>query len=374
MTNVIWRAVFGGFAILATLTSCSPSQPIFHPTDNPARLSEWNLFDISGGSFAPVPAAMVFSPANPLFTDYAQKLRTLWLPAGTSAQWQDGEIIYPVGSILTKTFYYPVDSNGEAVKSEIINLSSIDLNEHRLVETRLLVRRAEGWDAFPYIWNDEQTEAFLRVAGGSAQINLKSDSGEQRFNYFVPNENQCEGCHVTAHPNGELQPLAATWQQLQTPLANAASATTATQIEEMQARGWLNNAPAATPTIAWTDTSATLNDRAIAYLKVHCGHCHNPQGAADTSALILDGSSTMPVNIGVCKEPVAAGGGAGDRLYAIVPGAPEQSIFIYRMESTAPDEMMPELGRSLVHSEGVELIRQWIAGTPGRCQPFTTDQ
>jgi len=373
MTNIIWRAVFGGFTLLATLSSCSPSQPKYHPTENPARLSEWNLFDNSGESFAPVPAAMVFSPANSLFTDYAQKLRTLWLPAGTSAQWQDGEINYPVGSILTKTFYYPVDSNGVAIKSEMINLSSIGLNEHRLVETRLLVRREHGWDAFPYIWNDEQTEAFLRVAGGSAQINLKSELGEQRFNYFVPNENQCAGCHVTEHPNGELQPLAATWQQLQTPLANSANATTTTQIEEMQVRGWLNNAPAVTPTIAWTDTSASLVDRATAYLKVHCGHCHNPQGAADTSGLILDGSSTMPVNIGVCKEPVAAGGGAGDRLYAIVPGAPEQSIFIYRMESTALDEMMPELGRSLVHREGVELIRQWIAGTPGSCQSLTTD-
>lgn len=366
--------MLGVLTILAILSSCSPPQPEYHPTDNPARLSAWKLFDTSGESFAPVPAAMVFSPANPLFTDYAQKLRTLWLPAGTSAEWQDGEIVYPVGSILTKTFYYPVAANGAAIKREMINLREIELRNHRLVETRLLVRREHGWYAFPYIWNDEQTEAFLRVAGGSARINLKSELGEQSFNYFVPNENQCAGCHVTEHPDGQLQPLAATWQQLQPPSADAAGAAEATQIKEMQARGWLDNAPAASSVVAWTDTSANLNDRATAYLKVHCGHCHNPQGAADTSALILDGSSTLPVNIGVCKEPVAAGGGAGDRLYAIVPSAPEQSIFIYRMQSTEPDEMMPELGRSLVHEEGVELIGQWIAASPGSCQSLTTDQ
>lgn len=374
MTNVIWRAVIGGVAILAALTHCSPPQPIFHLTENPGRLSEWNLFDNSGDSFTPVPAAMVFSPINPLFTDYAQKLRTMWLPAGSFAKWQDGEINYPVGTILSKTFYYPVDTNDVALQTGQLNQSSIDLQTHRLLETRLLVRREHGWDAFPYIWNDEQTEAFLRVAGGSAQIDLKSELGEQRFNYFVPNENQCAGCHVTAHPDGDLQPLAATWQQLQPPIATAGSTAAATQIEDMTSRGWLHDTPAVTPTTSWTDASASLNDRATAYLKVHCGHCHNPMGAADTSALILDGSPTAPVNIGVCKEPVAAGGGAGDRLHAIAPGAPEQSIFLYRMESTAPDEMMPELGRSLVHAEGVELIRQWIAEMPGSCQTGATVQ
>jgi hypothetical protein len=40
---------------------------------------------------------------------------------------------------------------------------------------------------------------------------------------------------------------------------------------------------------------------------------------------------------------------------------------IYRMNSLAPDEMMPELGRSLVHHEGLELIRHWIATMPGGC-------
>jgi hypothetical protein len=29
--------------------------------------------------------------------------------------------------------------------------------------------------------------------------------------------------------------------------------------------------------------------------------------------------------------------------------------------------MMPELGRSLVHAEGLALIRAWIAEMPGQC-------
>jgi hypothetical protein len=29
--------------------------------------------------------------------------------------------------------------------------------------------------------------------------------------------------------------------------------------------------------------------------------------------------------------------------------------------------MMPELGRSLVHEEGVALLREWIGTLPGSC-------
>ena len=71
--------------------------------------------------------------------------------------------------------------------------------------------------------------------------------------------------------------------------------------------------------------------------------------------------------MGVCKPPVAAGGGAGDLQYGIVPGDPDNSILHYRVASTKPDEMMPELGRSLVHEEGVALLREWIGTLPGSC-------
>ena len=69
----------------------------------------------------------------------------------------------------------------------------------------------------------------------------------------------------------------------------------------------------------------------------------------------------------VCKLPIAAGTGTGDRKYGIVPGEPAESIFTYRMKSTLPSEMMPELGRSLSHAEGVALIEQWIAEMDGSC-------
>jgi len=71
--------------------------------------------------------------------------------------------------------------------------------------------------------------------------------------------------------------------------------------------------------------------------------------------------------MGVCKPPVAAGQGTGNRRFGIVPGRPEESILLYRMESTDPGAMMPELGRGLAHEEGNALVRRWISALPGDC-------
>jgi hypothetical protein len=47
-------------------------------------------------------------------------------------------------------------------------------------------------------------------------------------------------------------------------------------------------------------------------------------------------------------------------MFSVVPGNPDASILVYRMESKDPGVMMPELGRSLIHKEGLALVRQWI--------------
>ncbi|MCY1309326.1 hypothetical protein D9M70_594130 [compost metagenome] len=64
---------------------------------------------------------------------------------------------------------------------------------------------------------------------------------------------------------------------------------------------------------------------------------------------------------------MAAGKGSGDRLVDIHPGQPDASVLIYRVQSTDPSVMMPELGRSTAHREGLELLTRWIAGLPGGC-------
>ena len=365
-------AAFSAWSLL--LVACSESPPVFHDIERPLRLSDWQLFTVDANELVPSESSVVYQPNNPLFTDYAHKLRTLWIPQSLQAEIVDDEINYPVGSVLSKTFFYPRTSSTTSTTSTTSTLltkvadsrlQKINLDENQLIETRLLVRKNDGWDAFPYVWNDEQTEAFLRVAGASKQISLLDQDSTQTtdFTYFVPNENQCAGCHTTVHPDGDMHPLGALFSQLNVDVSDGS----ASPLEKMIQRGWLNDEQVFPRSESWQDLSASLDDRALAYLNMQCGHCHNPKGAADTSGLILDSSQTLAINRGVCKPPVAAGGGAGDLRYAIVPGQPEESILLYRMRSDKPDEMMPELGRSLIHSEGVDLISRWIAEMSGAC-------
>ena len=71
-------------------------------------------------------------------------------------------------------------------------------------------------------------------------------------------------------------------------------------------------------------------------------------------------SQTDSSLFGVYKSPSAAGRGTGGHRYDVVPGKPDESIMLHRIKSTEPDVAMPELGRSIVHAEGVALVRKWI--------------
>ena len=117
----------------------------------------------------------------------------------------------------------------------------------------------------------------------------------------------------------------------------------------------------------WTDESLTIDARARSYLDTNCAHCHNPVGPADTSGLDLTMDAAPGPALGICKLPIAAGSGTGGRTFSIVPGEPDASILLYRLETTKPGAMMPELGRSIQHEEGAALIRQWIAAMDGTC-------
>ncbi len=137
------------------------------------------------------------------------------------------------------------------------------------------------------------------------------------------------------------------------------------QLEHWSQNGMLVGLPDMSdiPRLAvWNDeSSGTVNERARAYLEVNCAHCHNPVGPARNSGLHLNIEANDPYRLGVFKTPVAAGKGTGGHLYGIVPGKPDESIMEYRMRTTKAGEVMPEFGKSLVHVEGLALLRQWIA-------------
>jgi uncharacterized repeat protein (TIGR03806 family) len=306
-----------------------------------------------------------------LFSDYAGKFRTVWMPQGLQASYKkEGSFEFPVGTIVSKTFFYVRDgaqlSRGDIYFSRT-KAPELDLAKVQLIETRLMVRRAAGWAVFPYVWNDAQTEATLQRSGDIRDIVLTQPRGKPlSFTYAVPNVNQCAGCHATNHTTKELQPIGLQATHINHPAFDDVQKS---QLQKLAMAGLMTDVPATMPTtVRWTDTSLSLDARARNYLDINCAHCHNEKGPADTSALWLNASVQDSARWGVCKSPVAAGQGTGGRMFGIVPGKPDESILLYRLETTDPGKMMPELGRSVAHAEGVALIRQWISEMSGACK------
>jgi hypothetical protein len=110
----------------------------------------------------------------------------------------------------------------------------------------------------------------------------------------------------------------------------------------------------------WEDKDAELTNRARGYLDVNCAHCHSPKGSADNSGLFLEYSRPLGYAVGKCKPPVAAGAGSGDLRYIIVPGKAQDSILSFRVHSNKIDVRMPEIGRTVIHTEGAKLVEDWI--------------
>jgi uncharacterized repeat protein (TIGR03806 family) len=319
----------------------------------PKKLSEWRLFVGSLASLKPNAGVVPYDINTPLFSDYAPKYRFVWMPAGTAATYSPTDAFeFPPGTILAKTFAFPDADRG---------------GRQRIIETRLLVHARSGWVGLPYVWNADQTEAALDVAPDPVVVHWRQPSGAATMiDYIIPNTNQCKGCHDQSKIMTPIGPKA---RNLNKDFDYADGREN--QLAHWTKVGYLKGAPApdrAPKLSVWDDpSSGTLDQRARAYLEVNCGHCHNPQGPANTTGLYFPGAQTDPLRLGVCKVPVSAGQGSGDLLFDIVQGKPAESILVHRMESTTPKIMMPELGRTMVHKEGVALIWEWIASMHGHC-------
>ncbi len=149
---------------------------------------------------------------TPLFTDYAHKLRTVWLPPGTQAGYHGEEVFdFPVGTLLSKTFYYPVDASGQPALNDDYSTDfaadGLDLNTVRLIETRLLIRQPDRWDALAYVWDDAQREARLEIAGEILRFEAHDGASVRNLTYIVPTRDECRSCHVTDHTSGVLEPI-----------------------------------------------------------------------------------------------------------------------------------------------------------------------
>ena len=311
----------------------------------PKLLSEYGFFQNTKDQIT-VPGVLPYELITSLFSDYADKHRFVYVPEGMIAAYQKNSVFsFPIGSVLIKTFSYEPVNN--------------QTSGRHLIETRLLIRKDTGWDALTYVWDEAGQEASLALAGKTVRANYILKEGSQLdIRYRVPNKNQCKECHLE---NENIVPIGPKPRNLNRDYNYFEG--TMNQLEKWMEVKFLESYPEKINSVVdFMDTSKPINERARAYLDINCGHCHSPDGSASNSGLYLHLLENREKQLGVFKGPVATGRGSGGLDYSIVPGHPDESILLYRMISDAPDIMMPESGRSVMHTEAVDLIYQWIEG------------
>jgi len=311
----------------------------------PKKLSDFAFFkDIHAQ--IPADGVVPYELISSLFSDYSYKQRWVYIPESKKASFRKDEVFdFPVGSALIKTFYYPIDER---------NLSL----GKKLMETRLLLRKQNGWEAVSYAWNEDQDEAIIKKAGKTILTDWIDFKGKSRsVRYRVPNKNQCKECHAKNDAVMPIGPKARNLNKIYDYHDESIN-----QLTKWMKLEYIDNIQIDLNTpVDWKDDTYSLDERVRSYLDINCGHCHISSGGANSTGLYLNLTETRPTHLGINKKPVATGRGSGGYEFSISPGKAEESILLHRMISTDPGVMMPESGRSLTHSEAIEMIKEWIA-------------
>jgi uncharacterized repeat protein (TIGR03806 family) len=352
--------------ILSTVIySCSDSEDSEYVPLNPidvditqvpfAKLSDYHFFEGAIKNLIPASNVIPYEPASSLFTDYASKKRFIWMPAGVKANYvADNKILeFPLGTILIKTFYYTTIQPGNVTK---------------LIETRLMVRKSDGWKFYEYLWNDAQTDAELVsgddfLNGSTKTITFTKPNNETiTTDYRIPSDGECFACHKI---NEIAIPIGVKPQNLNHDATFSDG--NKNQLQKLVDQGYLSSFPSnIVSTVNYKDTSKPLDLRLRSYLDANCAHCHQDEARCFYRQIRLPFSqTTLDSNIGMC---VIADEEISPTLQKIIsPGNFNKSIMHYRLKSNDESDRMPLLGRTIVHDEGVALLEEYIASLTQTC-------
>lgn len=311
-----------------------------------ANLSQYKFFEGELKNQEPSYGVIPYRPTSELFTDYAKKSRFVWMPNGRKATYvTDSKVLeLPVGAALIKTFYY---NNVQPS------------NVTRIMETRVMIRKADGWIFAEYIWNEEQTEATLQMMGGTSPVSwIDQNNNLQSVEYEFPSEGRCIKCHK----QGEIYvPIGIKPQNLNSNYNY--STVVKNQLTKWIEFGYLeNNLPSNIVSVVdYNDTSKSLNLRVRSYFDINCAHCHQEGGDAEymKDIRMAFDRTVEPNNMGVCKPAQLQVPGI-DRGFVVKPANASESTLFYMMNTNQSNFRMPRIGRSIVHQEGIQLISDWI--------------
>ncbi len=288
------------------------------------KLSELKLFKGILADLKPASNVMEYRLNTPLFTDYAHKLRLISLPENGKMLYKDSGLpVFPDNTILAKTFFYFKDERKP------------DLGK-KIIETRVLIKKEGKWIVGEYIWNDNQTDAFLKANSENIDVEWINESGKkQSVRYKTPSNKECVKCHSFY---GKNMPIGPKLRNMNFEFEKS------NQLKKFIKKGMLTGAPKVKKIEVmphWLDASVSLKERTKAYLDVNCAHCHRPGGFHGGSS---GGRFDFRYEIEISDAKFKS---QKDGLYG-------------RMATRIDGYSMPLIGASKVHKEGVKLIEDFI--------------
>lgn len=318
------------FILAITFYSCQNTNELvplnnFVSTDFMPSLSEMNIYsgtlsnlDISSNAFE-------YKISTELFSDYSYKQRLIALPQGETMVYQNNLLPdFPMNTVIAKTFYYNQDDRNPALGKTI-------------VETRVLIKKSNGWLSGNYIWNNSQTDAYFDTDGGTAPINFIDNNGENvSINYEIPSNQDC----ITCHQNDDyLLPIGPKLRNMNLTVEGI------NQLQDFVNKSFLTNGTDLSLVESvpnWSDEAQSLEVRSRAYLDINCAHCHQPGGYFETVRGYTFVDFRYEVNLN------------DSNIYTA------RENILYRIQTDSPAFGMPFLGTTIIHSEGVNLIEAYI--------------
>ncbi len=308
------------------------------PGGFPGRLSDTGLFSDTPG-LEPAPGMIEYQVNARLWSDGAAKRRWMALPAGGTVGFDDtGAWDFPVGTVFVKHF----------------ELDLADGSTRRL-ETRTFVHQNSGWTGATYRWNEDQDEATLVIEAEQETYDVPGPSGPVPQTWTFPGPIDCLSCHTAAEGRvlgvrtrqiNRVVDCAEGWEQ---------------QLDAWTGAGLFSTDPG--PASSYSayvdpeDSTADLNERARAYLAVNCAVCHQPAGPAPSN---IDVRFDTPLDeAGVLGVAVTGSTFGIDDARRIAPGDRNRSVLWHRVQSTVPEERMPE-ATAVPDPTAVAVLGAWI--------------
>ena len=330
-----------GEVVLATrdgkIYTLMPGEGASPASEFPRRLSQTGLYT-NTEDLTPHPSLIPYELNTPLWSDGAQKERHVMLPGTQKIRIRkDGTYQYPKGTIFVKTFYRGDPEEGARLGQRL--------------ETRLLLLRDRGWEAYTYVWNPEQNDAHLTDGRLAVDMYDSAESGAM-ITWTLPSRSDCASCHTKV----ANEVLGFRTEALQ--LEGDYGAGPEDQLAALHRIGVFDKLPKGTAWPDWKSKGGSTEAGIRAYLDMNCAMCHQPHGPGNANIDLRYDTPLGKTNMVGTRPGIWHFGIPDARL--LVPGDPEKSLLITRMMRTDV-KGMPPTSHSVLDRVALKRVHDWIA-------------